>query len=134
MKLRGLLMGGALTLALVLTACGGGGGNAGGGNTGGGGAGGGGTNLTVGTDTAAELKFIPATISAPANTEVKLTFNNQSTSQPHNLTFQQGITAATATNVATGQSETLTFRTPGPGSYPFVCTIHPTMVGTLTVQ
>ncbi len=130
MKLRGLLMGGALTLALALTACGGGGG----GNAGGGGAGGSGTNLTVGTDTAAELKFVPATISAPANTEVKLTFNNQSTSQPHNLTFQQGITAATATNVATGQSETITFRTPGPGSYPFVCTIHPTMVGTLTVQ
>ncbi len=130
MKLRGLLTGGALTLTLALTACGGGDG----GNAGGGGAGGGETNLTVGTDTAAELKFVPATISAPANTEVKLTFNNQSTSQPHNLTFQQGITAATATNVATGQSETLTFRTPGPGSYPFVCTIHPTMVGTLTVQ
>ena len=122
--------GGALPPPLALTAGGGGGG----GTVGGGGGGGGGTTLTVGTNTAPGHKFFPATFSAPANTEVKLTFNNQSTSQPHNLTFQQGITAATATNVAMGQSETLTFRTPGPGSYQFVCTIHPTMVGTLTVQ
>ena len=138
MKLRGLLTGGALALALTLSACGGGGGE--GGNTGGTGGGetgggtGGATAITIGTDKAAELKFIPTTAEAPANTQVQLTFRNDSTSQPHNLVFQEGITAKTADLVAAGASETLEFTTPGAGDYKFVCTIHPGMEGTLTVK
>ena len=136
MKLRGILTGVALALALVLTACGGGGNTgAGGGNTGGnaGGAGGA-TTLNVGTDTGTELKFDPTTVTAAANQEVTLVFTNKSTSVPHNLTFQEGITAKTDPNVAAGQSETLSFTTPGAGTYKFVCTLHPGMEGTLTVQ
>ena len=138
MKLRGLLTGGALALALTLSACGGGGGE--GGNTGGTGGGetgggtGGATAITIGTDKAAELKFIPNTAEAPANTQVQLTFRNDSDSQPHNLVFQEGITAKTSDLVAAGASETLEFTTPGAGAYKFVCTIHPGMDGTLTVK
>ena len=127
MKLRSFLASLALGLALVLTACGGGGG----GNTGG--TGGGATTITVGTDKAAELKFDPTTVSAPANTAVQLTFTNQST-LPHNLAFNEGITAKTSDNVAAGASETISFTTPGAGAYKFVCTIHPGMEGTLNVQ
>lgn len=128
MKLRGFLTGGAIALALVLTACGGGGAS----NTGSGGAAGG-TTITIGTDTGANLKFDPATAEAPANSPVKLVFNNKST-QPHNLSFQQGISAKTADSVAPGASETIQFTTPAAGTYKWVCTIHPGMEGTLTVK
>ncbi len=149
MKFRGYLTGGVLALALALTGCGGGNGSGNTGNTGGtgstgstggtggtGGSGGAaaGTTLTVGTDKAAELKFVPTTITAPANTQVSLVFNNESDSQPHNLKFQEGIQAGTADLVAAGASETIQFTTPAAGDYPFICSIHPTMVGTLTVQ
>ncbi len=90
-------------------------------------------NITIGTDKGADLKFVPDTATAPANTPVTLTLKNEST-QPHNLSFEQGITAKTAPSVAAGQSETISFTTPGAGTYKFVCSIHPGMVGTLTVQ
>src|ERR687886_2501799 len=122
MKLRGFLAGGVIALALVLTGCGGG---SSGGATGS--SSGGGTAITIGTDTGAELKFVPDTAEAPANTPVKLTFQNKSTSQPHNLNFQQGITTKTGDSVAPGASETISFTTPAAGNYTFVCTIHPTM-------
>jgi plastocyanin len=135
MKFRGLLTGGALALALTLSACGGGeGGNTGGTGGAAGGGTGGTTEIVIGTDKAAELKFIPTTAEAPANTPVKLTLRNDSTSQPHNLAFQEGITAKTADLVAAGASETIEFTTPGAGTYKFVCTIHPGMEGTLTVK
>jgi plastocyanin len=136
MKFRGLLTGGALALALTLSACGGGeGGNTGGTDGGAAGGGtGGATTITIGTDKAAELVFIPETAEAPANTPVQLIFNNQSDSQPHNLVFQEGITAKTSDLVAAGASETLEFTTPGAGEYTFVCTIHPGMDGVLTVK
>lgn len=126
MKLRGLLTGSALAAALALTGCGGGSAStaasAGGAQT-----------ITIGTDKAAELKFEPNTAEAPANSTVKLTFSNQST-QPHNLVFQQGITAQTSPNVAAGAAETIEFKTPAAGNYKFVCTLHPSMEGTLTVK
>ena len=129
MKFRGFLVGGVIALALVLTGCGGG--SSGGGATGGSSSGT--TEITIGTDTGSDLKFVPNTAQAPANAQVKLTFQNKST-QPHNLTFQQGITAKTGDSVAPGASDTITFTTPAAGTYPWACTIHPGMTGTLTVK
>ena len=124
MKFRGFIVGGALALALALTACGGGSGGADGGPA----------TLEVGTGEGAELVFDPTTIQAPANTAVQLVFTNESDSQPHNLAFKEGIQEKTADLVQPGQSQTISFTTPGPGSYTYVCTIHPGMEGTLTVQ
>jgi plastocyanin len=123
MKTRGLLVGGMMVVALGLVGCGGGGG---------GGGGGGPVELTVGTGPDASLVFDPTTISAPPNTEVRLTFQNEGTIS-HNLAFQGGITAKTADDVPAGESETIEFTTPGPGDYQYVCTVHPGMEGTLTV-
>jgi plastocyanin len=129
MRLRGLLAVGVLMMALALVGCGGGGGGAGtdtqtGPQT-----------VNVGTDTGAALQFEPANVQAPANTAIRLVFTNNSDSQPHDLTFQDGaITAATSPNIPPGGSETLEFTTPGPGEYRFICTIHPGMEGVLTVQ
>ena len=131
MKLRRYLTGGALMLALALTACGGGGG---GGTDGGAGSGGNEeTPLTVGTGTEASLEFNPKTIGATPNTKVRLTFTNNGT-LPHNLTFQDPINVKTSDSVAPGVEETIEFTTPGPGAYNYVCTLHPGMQGTLTVQ
>ena len=89
--------------------------------------------VIVGTDTGAELKFDPAEVSVRAGADVRLTFENRST-VPHNLTFQGPPSVATATVVAAGASETLEFKAPDAGEYPFVCTLHPGMGGTLVVQ
>src|SRR5919199_6855911 len=98
MKFRGFLAGGVIALALVLTSCGGG---SSGGATGGGGSSGP-VTITIGTDTGADQKFEPNTAQAAPNTPVKLIFQNKSTSLPHNLTFQQGISAKTGDSVAPG--------------------------------
>jgi len=91
--------------------------------------------LQVGTDPGAALQFVPNSIEAPPNTPVNLTFVNQAT-VPHNLAFapETGITAATSVNVPAGAQETISFQTPAPGTYQFVCTIHPGMEGQLSVQ
>lgn len=88
--------------------------------------------ITVGTDTGAELKFDPAEVTIQAGTTVRVTFENRS-SMPHNLTFQAPISVATATVVEPGSSETVEFQAPDPGEYAFVCTLHPGMAGTLIV-
>jgi plastocyanin len=128
MKFQGFLAGGVIALALVLTGCGG---SSSGGATGG--SSGGTTEITIGTDTGSDLKFVPNTAEAPANTPVKLTFDNKS-AQPHNLTFQQGIDAKTRPVVLPGAMETIQFTAPAVGSYQWACTIHPGMTGTLTVK
>jgi plastocyanin len=89
--------------------------------------------ITVGTDTGAELKFDPAEVTTQAGTTVRATFENRS-SVPHNLTFQAPINVATATVVEPGSSETVEFKAPDPGQYAFVCTLHPGMGGTLVVE
>jgi plastocyanin len=89
--------------------------------------------ITVGTDSGAELKFEPGEVSVPAGADVRLTFENRST-VPHNLTFQRPPNVATSTVVAAGTSETLEFKAPAPGEYAFVCTLHPGMAGTLLVE
>ncbi len=48
--------------------------------------------VTVGTDTGAELKFEPGEVNVPTGADVRLTFENRST-VPHNLTFQGPITS-----------------------------------------
>ena len=102
---------------------------------GGGAAAGGPPPITVGTDPGAALQFEPKTVPAPANTNINLIFNNVAT-VVHNLKFEPSspITAATADQVPAGESQTLEFTTPGPGSYKFVCTLHPGMEGQLVVQ
>jgi glucose/arabinose dehydrogenase/plastocyanin len=89
--------------------------------------------ITVGTDTGTANEFIPTEITVPAGATVRLTFVNESDSVPHNLTFGEPISAATATTVGPGEEETIEFTAPEAGEYTFVCTLHPGMEGTLVV-
>lgn len=89
--------------------------------------------ITVGTDDGAENLFDPDEVSVPTGATVRLTFTNEAT-VPHNLTFDDPINEATETIVPPGESETIEFVAPEPGEYTFVCTLHPGMEGTLTVE
>jgi plastocyanin len=88
--------------------------------------------ITIGTDTGAELKFDPAELTVQAGADVRVTFENRA-SVPHNLTFEAPLNVATSTVVAPGTSEALQFTAPAVGEYPFVCTLHPGMAGTIIV-
>ncbi len=89
-------------------------------------------DVSVRTGAGDQLAFTPSEVSVPAGVNVHVTFTNGS-SFAHNLVFTSGITAATPTIVEPGESAQLAFRSASPGSYPFVCTIHDGMHGTLTV-
>jgi plastocyanin len=89
--------------------------------------------LTIGTDTGAELKFDPAELTVKAGADVRVVFENRA-SVPHNLTFQAPINVATSTVVAPGTSETVEFKAPASGEYPYVCTLHPGMGAKLIVE
>jgi plastocyanin len=89
--------------------------------------------ITIGTDTGAELKFDPAELTVEAGADLRVTFENRA-SVPHNLTFQAPINVVTETVVAPGTSETVELTAPTPGEYAFVCTIHPGMGGKLIVE
>jgi plastocyanin len=79
------------------------------------------------------LLFEPTDVSVAGGGDISVVFENRST-VPHNLTFGPPIDAATATIVNAGASETITFAAPEPGTYDFVCTLHPGMDGVLTVE
>ena len=91
------------------------------------------TPLTIGTRTGTELEFEPDEVSVPAGSGVSVTFSNLA-SLPHNLTFSAPINVATGPVVEPGASETIELDAPAPGDYTFMCTIHPGMEGTLTVE
>jgi plastocyanin len=88
-------------------------------------------DVLVTTDSGGALRFEPVA-PAVAGTRFHLLFRNVST-MPHNLTFE-GLEARTQTIVNPGAFEVIPVSVPGPGQYPFVCTIHPTMKGALTVS
>jgi glucose dehydrogenase/plastocyanin len=83
--------------------------------------------------------FDTDTLTAPANTRVTVNYLND-TAIPHNIHFYNGpddtapTLATTDVETGPGNMQTVTFTTPGPGSYFFRCDVHPIqMVGTLVV-
>ena len=76
--------------------------------------------------------------SVKAAAPFRIEFANQDPSVPHNVAIHEG--SATGTEVFKGAIfpgvATQTYDVPAldAGAYAFVCTVHPTMTGTLTVQ
>lgn len=89
-------------------------------------------DVTIATAAGETLAFDPSTTSVRATGRIALTFQNHS-SLSHNLVFTDGLTAATRTIVEPGSSDRLLLVSPLPGTYPFVCTIHEGMAGTLVI-
>ena len=85
---------------------------------------------------AQNVAFTTTSLQAPANTAFTIHFKNQDASVPHNVEIKDASGAiAFQGGTITGPSDT-SYSVPAlkAGTYTFVCTIHPNMTGTLTVQ
>ena len=87
---------------------------------------------------AEQVAFDTAELSAPADTPFKIEFDNRDPSIPHNVAIHEG--SPTGPEVFRGEvfpgPAKKTYDVPAlqAGSYGFICSVHPNMAGTLTVQ
>ena len=87
---------------------------------------------------AANIAYDQTDLTAPANTPFQIAFTNNDAGIPHNVSIHQG--SPTGTEVFKGAIftgvATQTYDVPAlpAGTYSFVCSVHPNMVGTLTVK
>ena len=84
------------------------------------------------------VKYEQATVTAPANTPFQIQFDNKDAGTPHNVAIHLG--GSTGAELFKGTIfngiESRTYDVPAldAGQYAFVCTVHPTMIGTLNAQ
>jgi plastocyanin len=85
------------------------------------------------------LRYDADTLTAPANTPITVTYTNGS-NIPHDVHFHAGDDASAPTlgqtpiEAGPGAVTTVSFTTPGPGTYFYHCDVHPTiMTGHLVV-
>jgi plastocyanin len=86
--------------------------------------------------TASGIAFTTPTVTAPAAKPFVIDFDNEDASVPHNIQIKDSSGAVkfqgdTFTGVATKEYQVPALPA---GTYPFACTVHPNMTGTLTVQ
>ena len=77
--------------------------------------------------------------SAPADTPFKIDFDNQDPAIPHNVEIHEGSADRTRASSRARSSRgpprgPTTSRRCQAGTYAFICTVHPNMTGTLTVE
>ncbi len=98
----------------------------------------GGTAGTVLQLSASGIAYDQTDLTAPANTPFEIAFTNNDAGIPHNVSIHEG--SPTGTEVFKGAIftgvATQTYDVPAlpAGTYSFVCSVHPNMVGTLTVK
>ena len=88
------------------------------------------------TITASGIAFTTPAVTVPAGTAFTLEFDNQDASVPHDVQIKDGTGAQVfKTDVFPGVA-TRSFEVPAlaAGTYPFACTVHANMTGTLTAQ
>jgi plastocyanin len=84
------------------------------------------------------LAFEQAEVNAPADDAFQIEFTNNDAGTPHNVAIHRD--SATGEELFRGEIfpgvETRTYDVPAleAGSYAFICTVHPAMVGTLTAE
>lgn len=87
---------------------------------------------------AMNVAYEQTTLTAPANTPFKIEFDNKDASVPHNVAIHEG--SPTGPELFKGEvfpgPAKKTYDVPAlpAGTYAFVCTVHPNMTGTLTVN
>jgi plastocyanin len=88
--------------------------------------------------TASGIAYDQTDLAAPANTPFQIAFTNNDAGIPHNVSIHVG--SPTGTEVFKGEifsgTGSRTYDVPAlpAGTYSFVCSVHPNMVGTLTVK
>jgi cytochrome c oxidase subunit 2 len=87
---------------------------------------------------ALNVAFEQTSLTAPAGVPFRIAFDNKDAGVPHNVAIHAG--SPTGEEVFKGEifngPEKRTYDVPAldAGAYAFVCTVHPTMTGTLTVE
>jgi cytochrome c oxidase subunit 2 len=87
---------------------------------------------------ALNVAYDTSTLSAPADTPFQIEFDNQDANIPHNVAIHEG--SPTGPEVFRGEvfpgPAKMTYDVPAlaAGNYGFICSVHPNMAGTLTVQ
>ena len=88
-------------------------------------------------EAAKNVEFVTKTLTAPADTAFTLHFKNEDAAGvPHNIEIKDASGGvAFKGDIIDGGAE-INYAVPAlaAGTYPFVCTVHPNMTGTLTVQ
>ena len=84
------------------------------------------------------VKYEQTAVTAPADTPFQVSFENKDAGVPHNVALHLGDVNGAELfkgEVFPGVA-TRVYDVPAldAGSYAFVCTVHPTMTGTLTVE
>jgi plastocyanin len=82
--------------------------------------------------------FAPLTVTAPAGVSFQVSFENKDPGVPHNIALHLGsVTGAELFKGAIFNGvETRVYDVPplDAGAYAYVCTVHPTMIGSLTAK
>ena len=97
------------------------------------GAGGGASGLEL---HAKDIAFVETTLTVPADQPFDLHYFNEDAGIPHDVAFRDGSGAEVfKSEVITGVADSVVKVPPlAAGDYQYVCTIHPNMTGTATVQ
>lgn len=90
-----------------------------------------GATVTIG---ARDLAFDPDITSAPAGVPLRIVLDNHDDGVGHNIHVFQGDASLGQSDTAVGPGSAVLELGPlAPGRYQFACTIHPSMIGTITV-
>ncbi len=82
------------------------------------------------------IAFTTPSITGPADTAFKIDFNNQDNGVPHNILIKDSSGAEVFKGEIFNGTATKTYDIPAlkAGDYPFSCSVHPNMTGTLTIK
>jgi plastocyanin len=85
---------------------------------------------------ALDFAFSPGALVGPADTPLKIAFHNADAGVPHNVVIQGSGGAQLFSGKIISGDATATYSIPAlrAGAYTFVCVVHPTMTGSLTVR
>ena len=83
---------------------------------------------------AKDLKFDQSALTVPADEPVEIILDNQD-SAPHNIAISDAAGASVFKGeIVTGAQVTNAVPALAPGSYSFICEVHPDMKGTITAE
>ena len=82
------------------------------------------------------IAFTTTAVTVPADAAFVIAFDNQDAGVPHNVAIKDASGAEVFTGDIFPGVETRDYQVPAlaAGQYPFVCTVHPNMTGTLTAE